>query len=97
MKDIQAAEVDRMARSRYTELNKMLEERSAKIQGEMEKAESTRQEADTLLADYRAQLAGARDKAPAACSMRSDRPTRAAARSAAPDAAPADRPCARAA
>ena len=46
----------------FPALNKMLEERSAKIQGEMEKAESTRQEADTLLADYRAQLAGARDE-----------------------------------
>ena len=40
----------------------MLAERTAKIQGEMEKAEATRQEADALLAEYRQQLAGARDE-----------------------------------
>ncbi len=41
----------------------LLEERSQKIQGELEQAESTRGEADALLADYRAQLAGAREEA----------------------------------
>ena len=41
----------------FPRLNTMLEERRAKIQGELEKAETTRQEADQLLADYRAQLA----------------------------------------
>jgi F-type H+-transporting ATPase subunit b len=44
-------------------LNKMLDERSQKIQGEMEKAETTRVEADRVLADYTSQLAGARDEA----------------------------------
>ena len=46
----------------FPALNKMLAERSSKIQGEMEKAEATRGEADQLLADYRTQLAGARDE-----------------------------------
>lgn len=46
----------------FPALNKMLAERSSKIQGEMEKAEATRGEADHLLADYRTQLAGARDE-----------------------------------
>ena len=40
----------------------VLEERSALIQGEMEKAESTRSEADLVLSEYRASLAGARDE-----------------------------------
>ncbi len=44
-------------------LNTMLEERRSKIQGELEKAETTRQEADTLLADYRAQLANSKEEA----------------------------------
>ena len=44
-------------------MNTLLEERRAKIQGELEKAEATRGEADQLLADYRAQLAGAREEA----------------------------------
>jgi F-type H+-transporting ATPase subunit b len=44
-------------------LNTMLEERRAKIQGELENAESTRGEADELLAEYRSQLASARDEA----------------------------------
>jgi F-type H+-transporting ATPase subunit b len=43
-------------------LNTMLEDRRAKIQGELEKAETTRVEADQLLADYRAKLANARDE-----------------------------------
>ncbi|HVD71193.1 MAG TPA: F0F1 ATP synthase subunit B [Actinomycetota bacterium] len=44
-------------------LNTMLEERRTKIQGELEKAESTRKEADQLLADYRAQLADSKGEA----------------------------------
>ena len=40
----------------------VLEERRQKIQGEMEQAEKTRTEADKILADYREQLAGARDE-----------------------------------
>ena len=44
-------------------LNTMLEERRAKIQGELEKAETTRKEADHLLADYRAQLADSKGEA----------------------------------
>jgi F-type H+-transporting ATPase subunit b len=43
--------------------NKMLAERTVRIQGELEKAESTRTEADHVLADYKQQLAGARDDA----------------------------------
>ncbi|MDH4112752.1 MAG: F0F1 ATP synthase subunit B [Actinomycetota bacterium] len=41
----------------------LLDERREKIQGELEQAEATRSEADALLADYRTQLAGARDEA----------------------------------
>jgi F-type H+-transporting ATPase subunit b len=40
----------------------VLEERRQKIQGEMEQAETTRHEADKLLEEYRAQLAGAREE-----------------------------------
>lgn len=47
----------------FPALGTMLAERSAKIQGEMEKAEGTRVAADRVLADYRTQLAGARDEA----------------------------------
>lgn len=47
----------------FPALNATLAARADKIQGEMERAESTRSEADTLLADYRQQLAGARDEA----------------------------------
>jgi F-type H+-transporting ATPase subunit b len=47
----------------FPALNKTLAARSDKIQGEMERAESTRAEADALLAEYRQQLAGARDEA----------------------------------
>ncbi|MGZ5296594.1 MAG: F0F1 ATP synthase subunit B [Actinomycetota bacterium] len=43
-------------------MNKLLEERREKIQGEMERAEATRGDADKLLADYKAQLASARDE-----------------------------------
>ena len=41
---------------------KVLAERSQLILGEMEKAESTRSEADQVLAEYRESLAGARDE-----------------------------------
>src|SRR4249920_1339517 len=47
----------------FPRVNALLEERREKIQGELEKAETTRVEADKLLADYRAQLANARDEA----------------------------------
>lgn len=43
-------------------MNALLEERREKIQGEMERAETTRSDADELLANYRAQLASARDE-----------------------------------
>lgn len=43
-------------------LNQVLEERREKIQGELEKAESTRAEADQILTEYRAQLARAREE-----------------------------------
>jgi F-type H+-transporting ATPase subunit b len=43
-------------------VNDLLEERRQKIQGELERAESTRVEADKILADYREQLANARDE-----------------------------------
>jgi F-type H+-transporting ATPase subunit b len=41
----------------------VLEERREKIQGEMERAEATRREAEKLQERYRTQLAGARDEA----------------------------------
>jgi F-type H+-transporting ATPase subunit b len=44
-------------------VNTLLEERRDRIQGEMERAEATRVEADQVLGDYREQLAGARDEA----------------------------------
>ncbi len=44
-------------------INQLLEERRQQIQGEIERAEATRGEADHLLTDYREQLAGARDEA----------------------------------
>ena len=44
-------------------LNAMLEERRGKIQGDLEKAEATRQEAEQQLKDYREQLSGAREEA----------------------------------
>ena len=43
-------------------VNTLLEERREKIQGEMEKAEHSRMEADAELARYKDQLAGARDE-----------------------------------
>jgi F-type H+-transporting ATPase subunit b len=51
-----------LAKYAFPALNEMLAQRAGKIQGEMEKAESTRQEADALLAEYRQNLAGARDE-----------------------------------
>ena len=44
-------------------VNKLLEERRQKIQGNLEEAERTKTAADELLADYRQQLAGAREDA----------------------------------
>ena len=44
-------------------VNQVLEERRAQIQGNLEKAEATKGEADRLLTDYRTQLANARDEA----------------------------------
>lgn len=45
------------------QFKKVLEERREKIQGEMERAETTRKEADQVLEEYRKQLASARDDA----------------------------------
>ena len=44
-------------------LNKALEERRGKIQGDLEGAEHARAEAERQLADYKAQLTGAREEA----------------------------------
>ena len=44
-------------------LNEMIDERRKKIQGDLEKAEQSRVAAEKELADYRSQLAGARDEA----------------------------------
>ncbi len=52
-----------MSRWVLPRLNQVLEERRAQIQGNLEKAEETRREADKQLADYRQQLAGVRDEA----------------------------------
>jgi F-type H+-transporting ATPase subunit b len=43
-------------------VGKLLDERRDKIQGDLEKAEETRREAESELADYRAQLANAREE-----------------------------------
>ncbi len=51
-----------MAKWVLPRVNQLLEERRKKIQGELEHAEQTRREADRELADYRAQLSGARDE-----------------------------------
>lgn len=51
-----------LAKFAFPALNKTLAARTAKIQGEMEKAEVTRGDADKLLADYKQQLAGAREE-----------------------------------
>lgn len=52
-----------MAKWVLPRLNRALEERRQKIQGDLEKAEETRADADRQLAAYRQQLAGARDEA----------------------------------
>ena len=44
----------------FPRVKKGLEDRTAKIQGQLEEAERTKREADQLLEQYRAQLAGAR-------------------------------------
>jgi F-type H+-transporting ATPase subunit b len=52
-----------MAKWVIPRLNKVLDERRQKIQGDLEKAEEAKGEADKLLAGYREQLAGAREEA----------------------------------
>ena len=52
-----------MAKWVLPRLNTILEERRAKIQGDLEKAEATRREAEKQLGDYREQLSGAREEA----------------------------------
>jgi F-type H+-transporting ATPase subunit b len=44
-------------------VNAILDERRGRIQGDLEKAEQAKNEADQLLSDYREQLAGAREDA----------------------------------
>jgi F-type H+-transporting ATPase subunit b len=44
-------------------INALLEERRQKIQGELERAEQSKREADAVLEDYRQQLASAREDA----------------------------------
>jgi len=51
-----------MAKWVLPRVNAILEERRAKIQGDLEKAEATRQQAEQELTDYRTKLAGARDE-----------------------------------
>jgi F-type H+-transporting ATPase subunit b len=46
----------------FPRINTLLEERRVKIQGELEKAEETRRQADTELAEYRAKLAEAQQE-----------------------------------
>lgn len=47
----------------FPKMKEALAERTAKIQGEMEKAEADRKEAEKLQEEYRTQLAGAREEA----------------------------------
>jgi F-type H+-transporting ATPase subunit b len=51
-----------MSRWVFPRVNQILEQRREKIQGDLEKAEQSRTEADQMLADYRQQLAGAREE-----------------------------------
>lgn len=51
-----------LAKFAFPALGKMLKERSAKIQGNLDSAEQARVSAESELADYRTQLAGARDE-----------------------------------
>jgi F-type H+-transporting ATPase subunit b len=52
-----------MSKFAIPRINTVLEERRKRIQGEMEKAEKTRTEADSILEQYREQLANAREEA----------------------------------
>ncbi len=52
-----------LAKFAFPALNKMLQQRTAKIQGDLVGAEHARTQAETELADYRDRLAGARDEA----------------------------------
>jgi F-type H+-transporting ATPase subunit b len=52
-----------MAKWVFPRVNTLLEQRREKIQGDLEKAEQAKSDADQLLVDYRQQLAGARDEA----------------------------------
>ncbi len=52
-----------LAKFAFPAMNRMLAARTAKIQGDLERAEQTRRDAEGELADYRRQLAGARDEA----------------------------------
>jgi F-type H+-transporting ATPase subunit b len=52
-----------MAKWVLPRINETLEARRDKIQGDLEKAEQARQEAEKELSDYRKQLAGAREEA----------------------------------
>ena len=51
-----------LAKFAFPAMNKMLKQRTERIQGEMERAEKTRSEADQILADYQTQLSGAREE-----------------------------------
>jgi F-type H+-transporting ATPase subunit b len=51
-----------LAKVAFPRISQALQQRSDKIQGEMQKAERTREEADRILEDYRRQLAGAREE-----------------------------------
>ena len=51
-----------LAKFAFPALNKMLAARTEKIQGDLEKAEQARRSAETELAEYRTQLAGAREE-----------------------------------
>lgn len=52
-----------LAKFAFPAMNKMLAERTARIQGNLEQAEGARRSAEQELARYREQLAGARDEA----------------------------------
>ena len=51
-----------MVKFAFPRINRTLEARRERIQGELERAEQTRGEADQLLVQYRQQLAGAREE-----------------------------------
>ena len=52
-----------LARFAFPRISKLLEERGERIQGEMQRAEQSRTDADRVLEQYRAQLANAREEA----------------------------------